>query len=60
MDYIMSFIFDTLLDDLWLPVPTGYKKEATRVAFTLAFITVLSTDDQCTLASKRRVRCISK
>lgn len=53
IDAVMSFVLDRLLDDLWTPiVPTGYVSQAANVAFTLAFVTVLSSDDQATVASK--------
>lgn len=57
LDAIMSFILDRLLDDLWLPiVPTQYITQAANVAFVLAFVTVLSSDDAATVASGKRKR----
>lgn len=55
MDFIMGIISDYILDSLWAGiVEVQYISAAAHVAFTLAFVTVLNTDDQCTLASKRK------
>lgn len=54
---LMYFIFDQILDDLWLPtVPAAYKQQAARVAFNLAYVVEFKdVDDQPTLASKRSI-----
>lgn len=52
----MGLISDYILDSIWAGlVEQQYISAAAHVAFTLAFITIIHTDDQATLASKRRV-----
>lgn len=57
LDTLMSFILDRLLDDLWLPIcAREFVRPAANVAFVLAFVTVLSSDDAATVASGKRKR----
>lgn len=55
LDAIMSFILDRLLDDLWLPIcAREFVKPAAHTAFNLAFVVTVSSDDQATVASRRK------
>lgn len=56
IENIMSFIYDSLLDDQWMPFAAEWRPAAARVAFNLAFVTVLSSDDAATVASKGKAR----
>lgn len=54
---IMGLISDYILDNIWAGiVEAQYISAAANVAFTLAFITVVSSDDEATVASKRKAR----
>lgn len=51
----MSFILDKTLDSVWAGiVERQYIGAAAHVAFNLAFVTVLSSDDQATVANGSR------
>ena len=55
IDTILGLISDHILDNLWAGlVEAQYISAAGAVAFTLAFIVVVSPDDQATCASKKR------
>lgn len=57
-DAIMGLISDYILDTIWAGiVEQQYISAAAHVAFNLAFIVTVNSDDQMTVASKaRRVR----
>jgi hypothetical protein len=55
IDTILGLISDHILDNLWAGiVEAQYIHAAAHVAFTLAFIVIVSPDDQATCASKKR------
>ena len=55
IDTIFGLISDHILDNLWAGlVEAQYISAAAHVAFTLAFIVVVRSDDQATCASKKR------
>lgn len=54
-DKILSFILDQILDDLWAAiVERQYVGAAAHVAFNLAFIVIVDSDDEATLGSRKR------
>jgi hypothetical protein len=55
IEQIKGWVSDYILDDIWAKLyEVQYRYQAGSVAFTLAFIVILDTDDQMTLASKKR------
>jgi hypothetical protein len=55
IDTLLGLISDYILDGLWAGlVEAQYIHAAAHVAFTLAFIVVVSSDDQATMASKKQ------
>lgn len=60
-DTIMAPISDHILDGIWAgllaqQIERQYISAAANVAFVLAFVTVLSSDDAATVASGKRKR----
>lgn len=56
-DALMGFLSDHILDNIWADLyERQYARAAGNVAFLLAFCCELTTDEQATVASKRRAR----